>query len=257
MSDVRLADTHCHLDFPEFDSDRDDVIARAREKGIDFIINIGSSIRGSRASLDLAAKFDCVYATVGLHPHEADSFSPEWESAIRQLATHKKVVAVGEIGLDFFKNYSKPQNQAPMFSKMLAIAKELSLPVVIHSRQAESQILRLLKENLPVGDVVHCFSGDEGFMRACLDMGFFISFTCNITYKKADNLRSLIKAMPLERLFLETDAPYLPPEGLRGKRNEPLNVMVLAEEIAKIRGCTVQEIARVTTDNAKRFFNIP
>jgi TatD DNase family protein len=144
-----------------------------------------------------------------------------------------------------------------MFSKMLAIAKELSLPVVIHSRQAESQILRLLKENLPVGAVVHCFSGDEGFMRACLDMGFFISFTCNITYKKADNLRSLIKAMPLERLFLETDAPYLPPEGLRGKRNEPLNVMVLAEEIAKIRGCTVQEIARVTTDNAKRFFNIP
>lgn len=252
-----LVDTHAHLDFPEYDQDRNEVIERAKAGGVDYIINVGSSLKGSRNSVELAKKYDCIYATVGIHPHDADSFNAEVENVIRELARNKKVVAIGEIGLDFFKNFSKAENQRPLFQKLLLLAKELSLPAVIHSRQAEAETLKFLKEAMPIRAVVHCFSGDENFMQACLDMGFFISFTCNITYKKADNLRNLAKIVPLDRLFLETDAPFLPPEGYRGKRNEPSHVKVLAEEIASLKGCSFEEVAKITTLNAVKFFDLP
>lgn len=251
-----LVDTHAHLDFPEYDQDRNEVIERAKASGVGYIINIGSSLKGSLNAVELAKKYDCIYATVGIHPHEADSFSVEVENVIRELAQNKKVVAIGEIGLDFFKNFSKAENQRPLFQKLLLLAKELSLPVVIHSREAEDEVLKFLKEAIPIRAVIHCFSGDEYFMRKCLDMGFFISFTCNITYKKADNLRKLVKSVPLDRLFLETDAPYLSPEGLRGKRNEPANVRLLAQALAGIRGCSSEEVAQVTSDNAIKFFSL-
>jgi TatD DNase family protein len=252
-----LVDTHAHLDFPEYDSDRDEVIERSKACGVDYIINIGSSLKGSRNSVELAKIYDCIYATVGIHPHDADSFNVEAENVIRELARNKKVVAIGEIGLDFFKNFSKAENQRLLFKEMLSLAKELGLPVVIHSRQAEVETIRFLKESMPLSAVVHCFSADENFLRSCLDMGFFISFTCNITYKKADNLRRLVKLAPLDRLFLETDAPYLPPEGFRGKRNEPGYVKLLAQEIAGIKGCSFEEVAIATTGNAKSFFKLP
>jgi TatD DNase family protein len=253
----KLIDTHCHLDFPEFNPDREEVINRAKAQGLKYIINIGSSLKGSRDSLELAGNHDCVYAAVGIHPHDADKFTDEEADTIRELGKQEKVVAIGEIGLDFFKNYSKAENQRLMFMKLLSVAKELSLPAVIHSRQAEAETLRFLKEAMPIRAVIHCFSGDEDFMRKCLDMGFFISFTCNITYKKADNLRNLTKIVPLDRLFLETDAPFLPPEGYRGKRNEPGHVKVLAEEIASLKGCSFEEVAKITTLNAIKFFDLP
>lgn len=287
-------DTHCHLDFPEFEQDRDIVIQRAKAQGIDYIVNIGSSLKGSKDSVELAKKYDLIYASVGLHPHDADKFSQEIEADLKTLAKEDKVVAIGEIGLDYFKNYSKPdgstsltigpewnrraENQRLTFMSLLKLAKDLGLPVVIHSRQAQEEILEILKNAMPKKSVVHCFSGDENFLKSCLNLGFFISFTCNITYpaklsnsgqdpagengavkrdKKAQNLRNLVKMTPLDRLMLETDAPFLAPEGLRGKRNEPMYVKSLAEEIARIKGISIEEVAKVTTETAKKFFNLP
>lgn len=253
---AKLIDTHCHLDFPEYDFDREEVIRRAKEKGIGFIINIGSSLEGSRRALELSEKYDCVYATVGIHPHEADAYESEVLPELELLAKKEKVVAIGEIGLDYFKNYSKQENQRSLFIALIKLAKALNLPLVIHSRQAQKETVKILKEAMPIKAVVHCFSGPLEFLNECLDFGFFISFTCNITYKKADNLRQLVKITPLEKLLLETDAPFLPPEGYRGKRNEPWSVRILAQEIAKLKGIGAEEVARVTTDNAKKFFNL-
>jgi TatD DNase family protein len=158
--------------------------------------------------------------------------------------------------LDYYKNYSKGENQLILFASLIKLAKDLDLPMVIHSRQASADTLRILKENLPLRAVLHCFSGDENFLKECLDLGFYISFTCNITYKKADNLRQMVKLTPSDRLMLETDAPFLSPEQLRGRRNEPLNVQYLAEEVAKIRGEALDQLSLQTTSNAKAFFKL-
>jgi TatD DNase family protein len=259
MSDelgAKLIDTHCHLDFPEYDLDRDEVVRQAKENGVSHIINIGSSLQGSRRACELSEQYDCVYATVGIHPHEADTFNSSMLAELEALAKKKKTVAIGEIGLDYFKNYSKHENQPPLFIALIKLAQTLNLPLVIHSRQAHRETLKILKEAMPVKAVVHCFSGPVEFLNDCLDLDFFISFTCNITYKKAGDLRQLVKTTPLEKLFLETDAPFLPPEGCRGRRNEPWFVRLLAEEIARIKGISPEEVARSTTANAKKFFNL-
>ncbi|MFA5063030.1 MAG: TatD family hydrolase [Candidatus Omnitrophota bacterium] len=250
-----LVDTHCHLDFPEYDQDRDEVISRAKEQGVGYIIDIGSSLEGSRRALELAQKYESIYATAGIHPHEADSFTLEVEKEIRSLAKDKKVVGIGEIGLDYFKNFSKPANQLPLFTRMLKVAKDFNLPIVIHTREAQADTLKILREVMPIKAVIHCFSGDENFLNECLDLGFLISFACNVTYKKAENLRGIIKLASLDRLLLETDAPYLSPEGFRGKRNEPVQVRLLAEFIAKLKGIRLEEVAKITTENARRLFN--
>jgi len=251
-----LIDTHCHLDFPDFDNDRDDVVSRAKKEDVGFIVNVGSSLENSFRAIELAQKYDFVYATVGIHPHEADSFDENIFNQIKKLAKNNKVVAIGEIGLDYFKNYSKTDNQKKLFLSLANLAKDLSLPVVIHCRDAQVDVLDVLKPILPHKIVVHCFSGDEVFLKNCLDLGFFISFTLNITYKKALNLRKLVEIAPLERVFLETDAPFLPPEELRGKRNEPAYVKNLAEEIAKIKKISFEQVAEATTANAKNFFKL-
>ncbi|MCX5696272.1 MAG: TatD family hydrolase [Candidatus Omnitrophica bacterium] len=250
-----LVETHCHLDFPEFDHDRDEVIQRAKDQGIDYIVNIGSSLKGSLASVELSRKYESIYATVGIHPHEADTFDLETGETIKGLAKNKKVVAIGEIGLDYFKRYSKKENQLPLFLAQLNLAKELNLPLVIHTRDAQADTLKILKEAMPVRAVVHCFSGDNLFLKECLDLGFLISFTCNITYKKAQDLREIVKFTPLDRLMLETDAPYLSPEGFRGKRNEPAQIRLLAEAVAALKGLKLDEVERATTENARRFFS--
>jgi TatD DNase family protein len=252
-----LIDTHCHLDFPEFNPDREIVIQRAKNEGIGYIINIGSSLEGSKKSLELSRQYSYIYATAGIHPHEADRFDKQQGEAIKELLKNPKVVAVGEIGLDYFKNFSKAENQKLLFLSLVKLAKDFNRPLIIHTRLAEDDTLKILKESMPAKAVVHCFSGDEVFLKKCLNLGFFISFTCNITYKKADKLRNLVKITPLERLLLETDAPFLSPEGLRGKRNEPVFVVQLAKEIARIKEVSLEEVARVTTENAKNFFNLP
>ena len=249
-------DTHCHLDFPDFDPDREEVIKRAKQESIGCIINIGSSLRGSRAGIDLAKQHDFIYASIGIHPHEADRYDNKIQTELAKLVNKDKVVAIGEIGLDYYKNYSKAENQKSLFISLIDLAKELDLPLIIHNRQAQNDTLKILKNAMPVKAVVHCFSGDAQFLKECLGLGFFISYTCNITYKKSQRLRELLKATPLDRLFLETDAPFLPPEGFRGKRNEPMYVKYLAQEIAKIKGISIDEVAKITTENAKGFFNL-
>lgn len=251
-----LIDTHCHLDFPEFNPDRDEVIKRAKSQGIGYIVNIGSSLEGSKKSLELACAYDFIYATVGIHPHSADMFDENAKEQVKKFIQQKKVAAIGEIGLDYYKNYSKADNQKSLFIFLIRLAGEIGLPVVIHNRQAEQDALGIIKEAMPVRAVVHCFSGDEFFLKACLDLGFLVSFTCNITYKKSQGLRNLVKITPLERLMLETDAPFLPPEDFRGRRNEPLYVKYLAREIARIKEISEEEVARVTTENAINFFGL-
>jgi TatD DNase family protein len=251
-----LIDTHCHLDFPEFDKDRDEVAQGAKNEGVDYIINIGSGLLASEKALELARLYDFIYATVGIHPHEADKFDDGAKTRIEELAKKDKVVAIGETGLDYYKNYSKAENQKILFTYLVKLAVDLRLPLVIHNRQAQEDTLKILKQAMPVKAVVHCFSGDANFLKECLDLGFLISFTCNLTYKKAQNLRALAKSTPLKRLMLETDAPFLPPEGLRGKRNEPRYVKFLAQELARIKETGLEELARVTTENAKKFFNL-
>jgi TatD DNase family protein len=251
-----LVDTHCHLDFPQFDPDRQEVIPRAGKVGVSYFVNIGATLDSSFAACELAEKYVQVYAGVGVHPHDADSFDQEAEDKLRKLALRSKVVAVGETGLDYYRNLSSEEHQLHAFNQQIKLAKDLNLPLVVHSRQAEVQVMRVLKAAMPVRAVIHCFSGDGIFLRECLDLGFYISFTCNITYKKAQGLRDMVKLAPLERLMLETDAPYLSPEGFRGKRNEPMQVKLLAEAVSLIKELSVEEIANTTTRNAKEFFKL-
>ena len=252
-----LIDTHCHLDFADFEPDRDQVIRRAQEAGINYFINIGATLESSTAACALAKEYPQVYATVGVHPHDADTFDLAALEKLRQLAQGAKVVAIGETGLDYYRNLSSKENQRQAFLKQIALSKELNLPIVIHCRQAQEEVLQMLKEAQPVRAVVHCFAGEESFLKTCLDSGFFISYTCNITYKKAAILREMVKLTPLDRLMLETDAPYLSPEGFRGKRNEPAQIKLLAEQVSQIKGVSVAEVEDCTTRNAKSFFKLP
>jgi TatD DNase family protein len=251
-----LIDTHCHLDFPAFEPDRDQVIRRALDAGINYFINIGATLESSVASCALALRYPEVYASVGLHPHDADTFNPAAQDKLSQLASEKKVVAIGEIGLDYYRNLSSKENQRQAFLKQIALAKDLNLPVVVHCREGEEETLQILKAAMPLQAVVHCFSGDENFLKECLGCGFFISYTCNITYKKAASLREMLKLTPLDRLMLETDAPYLSPEGFRGTRNEPAQIKLLANEVSRILGVSFDKIAEQTTQNAKSFFKL-
>jgi len=251
-----LIDTHCHLDFPAFDADRALVIQRAREEGIAYFIDIGSTLDSSVSACALAQKYPEVYASVGVHPHDADSFDLKAKAKLKELAQQGKIVAIGETGLDYYRNLSNPENQKQAFIQQIEIAKDLKLPLVIHCRQAEKDLLQILKSAFPLQAVVHCFSGDEDFLQECLDSGFFISFTCNITYKKAQGLREMVKLTPLDRIMLETDAPYLSPENFRGQRNEPLQIKLLANQISQIKGVSFECIAELTTQNAKSFFKL-
>jgi TatD DNase family protein len=251
-----LIDTHCHLDFPQFDPDRDKVIERAIAQGVGRLINVGADLRSSAASIELAEKYAPVFAAVGVHPHEADAFTKETSLKIAALAKNKKVVAIGEIGLDYYRNLSKADSQERVFKELIALAKDLSLPVIVHSRQAEKRSLEILKEMMPLRAVIHCFSGDKTFLDECLKLGFFVSFTCNITYTKAQDLRQVARSVPLEKLMLETDAPYLPPQDERGKRNEPVNVKAVASELAKLKGIEPGKIEEITSSNAFNFFKL-
>jgi TatD DNase family protein len=251
-----LIDTHCHLDFKDFKDDMDAVLKRSWDIGIRFIINVGSSIEGTARSIKIAGENKPIYAAIGIHPHEADSVTENDIKLFSEFLTKPKVVAIGEIGLDYYKNISSRDNQKKLFIRLLEIAKGAYFPLIIHNRNAHIEIINILKDIIgnSVNGVMHCFSGDEKFLKICLDMGFFISFTCNITYKNAGGLREIVKLVPVDKLLLETDAPFLAPQDFRGKRNEPMHVRYVAEEISRIKGLSFEEVARITTENAIRLF---
>lgn len=256
---MRLVDTHCHLDFPEFDSDREEVIKRARDAGIVAIINVASTLEGSKRSVTLSEKYDCVYASVGIHPHDAKEANDFAFSELKDLAKKKKVVAIGEIGLDYYRNLSPAGLQQAAFKKFLRLAKETGLPLIIHCRDAREDLLKILKKEMtaPIKGVVHCFPADEELLNNVLDLGMYVSFTCNLTFRNADNLREMVKSLvPMDRILAETDAPYLAPEGKRGKRNEPAYMIKVVGEIAELKGLTPEDVARVTTLNCVRLFGI-
>ena len=255
----KLVDTHCHLDFPEFDSDREEVINRAKAAGIEYIINVASSLDGSKRSVELANKYDCVYASVGIHPHDAKELNESSFSAIKDLAKDKKVVAIGEVGLDYYRNLSPAGLQQAAFKKFLFLAKETGLPLIIHCRDAREDLLKILKKEMaaPIKGVIHCFPADEELLNSVLDLGMYVSFTCNLTFKSAARSREMVKALvPMDRILVETDAPYMAPEGMRGKRNEPLYMVKVVEQIAELKGLTPEDVARVTTLNCARLFGV-
>ena len=256
---MRLVDTHCHLDFPEFDSDREEVIRRAKDAGIVSIINVASTLEGSKKSVALSGKYDCVYASVGIHPHDARGLNEFTFSELKDLAKKKKVVAIGEVGLDYYRNLSPAGLQQAAFRRFLHLAKETGLPLIIHCRDAREDLLKILKKEMaaPVKGVVHCFPADEELPNSILDLGMYVSLTCNLTFKNAAKLREMVKGLvPMDRILVETDAPYLAPEGRRGKRNEPAYMIKVVEEIAKLKGLTPEDVARVTTLNCVRLFGI-
>jgi len=257
-----LIDTHVHLDDPRYDGDRDAVFQRAEEAGVDAFITIGCDLSTSTAAVLLASERPNVYATVGVHPHEVKRIEPHWYSELGQLAEQPKVVAFGEIGLDYYYDHSPRDVQRLRFREQIALAKSLRLPLVIHTRDAQEDTITILKEERAedIGGVFHCFSGDPWLAKEALDLGFFLSFSGIITFRNATLLREVVRTVPDDRLLIETDAPYLTPVPFRGKRNESAFVKFVAEHIAELKyensANSLAQISELTTHNAKRLFKI-
>lgn len=256
-----LIDSHAHLDFPDFDQDRDAVLRAAAEVGVETIITIGAGdgVGSSRKAIELAEEAPQLYATVGIHPHDAKLLNEKTLADLQALVERSdKVKAIGEIGLDFAKMRSEKTIQIKAFREQLQLALDLNLPVVIHDREAHAETLALLREKTrPAGGVLHCFSGDLRLAEDALALGFFISIPGVVTFKNARTLTEVVRTIPLERMVLETDCPFLAPEPHRGKRNQPAYVRHVAEAVARLRGLTCDDVARVTTQNAARLFNLP
>jgi TatD DNase family protein len=253
-----LIDTHAHLEMREFNDDRDDVIMRAREAGVDHIITIGTTVESCRDAVMLADKHDSIYAAIGIHPHEVrDILHPAYE-IIRHFAQHKKVVAYGEIGLDYHYEHSSRTDQKRKFRDMLHEARELKLPIIVHDREAHEDMLQILSEEWPagLGGVMHCFSGDMEMAKTLIEKGFLLSIAGPVTFPKAESLREVVRQVPIEHLLVETDAPYLSPVPMRGKRNEPAFVRYTAEAVAKIKGLTLEDVGRITSFNAMQLFRM-
>ena len=252
-----MIDTHAHLDFPQYDKDRDKVIEEAFSSGLKAIINIGVDLDSSVKSIKLAEKYKNIYATVGFHPHDASKLSKEAFIELEKLASHPRVVAIGEIGLDFYRNLSPEDEQIKAFKEQIELAKKFKLPIVVHIRNAYKKALEILsKDGRGLKGVLHCFSGDENEAKEALKMGFYLSFNGTLTYKNSRSAE-LVKKIPLSSILVETDCPYLTPEPLRGKRNEPKLVKLVTQKIAELSDSnTFQELDEVFTQNAVEFFNL-
>ena len=252
-----LFDSHAHLDDSAFDGDRAEVIARAAEAGVSHILQVGTSPGSNRHAVELSAKHEGIWCSVGIHPHDADGITEDQWQELSQVAKCEKVVAIGEIGLDYFRNYSPRDVQQAAFRRQLQLAQELDLPAIVHCRDAFRDCLRILKEEADgLRGVMHCFSGDEKAARQCLELGFFISFAGQISYPKSVALRKAAATIPTDRLMVETDCPYLAPQPKRGRRNEPAFVRYTAETLAEVLGLAFDDVARTTTRNAQRLFGL-
>ncbi|MFB9273872.1 TatD family hydrolase [Cohnella cellulosilytica] len=255
-----LIDTHAHLDSGKFDNDREQMIQRALEAGVDTIVNIGFNRETIPSTLELAEKYPFIYAAVGWHPTDAADMRLEedllWIE--RLCTTHPKVVAIGEIGLDYYWDTSPKEVQHTVFREQIRLARRIGKPIVIHNRDAHEDVLKLLKEEqaAEVGGIMHCFSGSWETAKQCLDMNFHISFGGPVTFKNARVPKEVLERVPMDRLLIETDAPYLTPHPHRGKRNESAYVRLVAEAAAEIKGISLEELAEITSGNARRCFGI-
>jgi len=256
-----IIDTHAHIDGTDYDEDREAVIERARENGVQYIVNIGCDIESSYSSMELAEQYDLIYATAGIHPHDVKSIDDDTYAHLRQLLLHPKVIALGEIGLDFFKNYSPHDVQRTHFRKQIELAREMNKPIIVHCRDAKEDTISILSEFYPKdatarSGIFHCFSGDQELAEQALEMGFYISFSGSLTFKKSEILREVAKTIPADRLFAETDCPYLTPTPHRGKRNEPAYVNFTAEKLAELRGLKIEDVQRTMALNFFELFGI-
>lgn len=257
-----LIDTHTHLDDTRYQDDRDTMILRAHEAGVDACVTIGCDLATSQSAVALADCYPTVYASIGVHPHEVKHISDGWYDEFRRLAKHTKVVAYGEIGLDYHYNHSDPKEQRDRFREQIQLAHELRLPVIIHTREAQEDTIAILQEERAqdIGGVFHCFSGDAWLAKRALELGFYVSFSGILTFQNATMLREIAKTVPLDRLLIETDCPYLTPVPHRGKRNEPAFVGLVAQQLASLRTeepeMSVETIGELTAGNARRLFRI-
>ncbi|RJX25231.1 MAG: TatD family deoxyribonuclease [Dethiobacter sp.] len=253
-----LVDSHAHLDFNNFDRDREEVLQRAKNQGLKLIVNIGFDLASSKESIKLAAQYPFVYAAVGIHPHDAVNALSGYLGELEEMTHHPKVVALGEMGLDFYRDRSLRPVQREVFRQQLRLAGKIDLPVIIHDRDAHEEVLKILEEEgLPArGGVMHCFSGDLGLARKLVRLGLYISIAGPVTYPRNHKLSEVAAAVPLERLLIETDAPFLTPSPLRGKRNEPAYVTFVAEKVAALRGISVESLGRACLENARKLFSI-
>jgi TatD DNase family protein len=258
---IMFVDSHAHLDMPHFDADREAVITRAREVGVAAILSLGVDANSSQRAVTLAQQYEDVFAAIGIHPHEAQHATPEDYKALVRLARAReanRIIAWGEIGLDYHYDHSPRDVQQREFRRQIRLARELDLPVCIHSREAHDDVLTILEEEqaIDVGVVMHCFSGDEQVARRCLDLGFYISFAGPVTFTNARQLPAIVHLIPDHRLLIETDAPYLSPHPWRGRehRNEPARVAVIAARVAELRGVSVEAVGQAATRNFNRLF---
>ncbi len=242
----------------DFDKDREDVLNRAVKGGLTHIITVGIDLDSSHMALELAEKYDYIYSTVGYHPHNARECGPQYLDKLASMTPHPKIVAWGEIGLDFYRNRSPEEKQHEAFTKQLKMANDLDLPVIIHDREAHDEILKGLQK-MGKGErkgVIHCYSGDVELAGAFMDLGYFISVPGTVTYKNAERVKKVASSIPLESMLIETDAPFLAPAPRRGKRNEPFFVTFTAQEIARLRKIDIEEVDRQTTKNTKDLFGL-
>ena len=255
MPELTLIDTHAHLDSTDYNEDRAAVIARTFADGIG-VITVGVDLSSSEAALKLAQRHRFIWAGVGVHPHEAKTFNNEVNEALRKLASDPKVVAIGEIGLDYYRDLSPRKVQRDVLAEQIELANQVDLPVIIHNRESTKDMLAILRAHRPRRGVIHSFLGDLDLAREFMDLGLYLGIGGPLTFKKNDILRDAVTRIPLERILLETDCPYLTPVPYRGKRNEPAYVCYVAEEIARLKGITSEQVARLTTENARGLFNI-
>lgn len=256
-----LIDSHAHIDFPQFEGDREAMLQRARAAGVNAIVAIGVGPGPEKldAALPYAQAHDWIYTTVGIHPHEAKEVRPAHLETLARLAKHPKVIAWGEIGLDYFYDHSPREVQQKVFREQMDLAKGAKLPLVIHCRDAWGDCLDMLEEHwrgTGLGGVLHCFTSTIEHARRGVDMGFMVSFTGNLTYPKAQNIREVAKNLPLESILIETDSPYLAPQTMRGKRNEPAFVVEVAKTLGNVRNLGTEEAAAKTSENFRRFFHL-
>jgi len=252
---MELIDTHCHLFYDDLKNDLDIVLNRAQELGVNRFICVGTNMEDSRECLGLAERYENIYASIGVHPHDAKDAPKDYLDQIADLITFPKMIALGEIGLDYFRNISEPDIQQNVFREQLALAQRLQKPVIFHNRDADADVLKILSEFPDVTGVAHCFSSDLKTAKTFIDLGFYVSFSGNLTYKNS-HLPDVAKELPLEKLLVETDSPYLSPVPYRGKPNEPGRTRFVAEKLAEIHGVTLEIIAEKTTTNAESLFSL-
>ena len=249
-------DTHCHIDFNSFDEDRDLIIEKAKQQNVNYLINIGCEKKSNQRVFENSLRYENVFFTSGIHPSDVDEADVTIFDQIKSFSKEVKMVAVGEIGLDYFKYDGNRHRQKEFFKKALNIAAEIKRPVVIHNRDADDDMADILKTNLKTKAVLHCFASTPDFAKHMVDLGIFISFTGIITFKNS-TYDEVVRKIPIEQIMLETDSPFLTPHPFRGKRNDPSYIPLIAEKIAELKNVSIEDVKRITTKNAINFFNLP